>query len=72
MDMRYLLLGRPYQYDRNIIYDKRFNMYSLNIKKKYIMLAPRRDGQLLRVRVKIFIFIIVYREEKEEEEYEES
>ncbi|KAE8672958.1 putative CCCH-type zinc finger family protein [Hibiscus syriacus] len=44
MDACHILLGRPWQYDRNVIHDGRKNTYSLSIKRKKIMLAPRREG----------------------------
>jgi len=44
MDACHILLGRPWQYDRNVVHDGRKNTYSLSIKGKKIMLAPRRDG----------------------------
>ncbi|XP_068655731.1 uncharacterized protein [Aristolochia californica] len=34
----------PWQYDRNVIHDGQKNTYSLNIKGKKIVLAPRREG----------------------------
>ncbi|KAJ0975418.1 hypothetical protein J5N97_017383 [Dioscorea zingiberensis] len=43
MDACHLLLGRPWQYDRSVIHDGRKNTYSLNIKGKRIVLAPRRE-----------------------------
>ncbi|XP_042979994.1 uncharacterized protein LOC122310185 [Carya illinoinensis] len=44
MDACHVLLGRPWQYDRSVIHDGQKNMYSLNIKGKKIVLAPRREG----------------------------
>jgi len=44
MDACHILLGRPWQYDRSVVHDGRKNTYSLNIKGKKIVLAPRRDG----------------------------
>ncbi|XP_042954672.1 uncharacterized protein LOC122291092 [Carya illinoinensis] len=44
MDACHVLLGRPWQYDHNVIHDGRKNMYSLNIKGKKIVLAPRQEG----------------------------
>ncbi|XP_062177060.1 uncharacterized protein LOC133881996 [Alnus glutinosa] len=44
MDACHILLGRPWQYDRSVVHDGRKNTYSLSIKGKKIVLAPRRDG----------------------------
>jgi len=44
IDACHILLGRPWQYDRNVVHDGRKNTYSLSIKGKKIVLAPRRDG----------------------------
>ncbi|XP_042950163.1 uncharacterized protein LOC122282277 [Carya illinoinensis] len=44
MDACHVLLGRPWQYDRSVIHDGRKNTYSLNIKRKKIVLAPQREG----------------------------
>ncbi|KAE8663201.1 putative Quercetin 3-O-methyltransferase 1 [Hibiscus syriacus] len=44
MDACHILLGRPWQYDRSVIHDGRKNTYSLSIKGKKIVLAPRREG----------------------------
>ncbi|KAJ0981298.1 hypothetical protein J5N97_009553 [Dioscorea zingiberensis] len=43
MDACHLLLGRPWQYDRSVVHDGRKNTYSLSIKGKKIVLAPRRE-----------------------------
>jgi hypothetical protein len=44
MDACLILLGRPWQYDCSVVHDCRKNTYSLSIKGKKIVLAPRRDG----------------------------
>jgi hypothetical protein len=44
MDACHILLGRPWQYDRSVLYDGRKNTYSFSIKGKKIVLAPRWDG----------------------------
>jgi hypothetical protein len=44
MDACHILLGRPWQYDRNVVHDGKKNTYSLSIKGKKIVLAPRRVG----------------------------
>jgi len=41
MDACHILLGRPWQYDRNVVHDGRKNTYSLSINGKKIVLAPR-------------------------------
>ncbi|KAJ0972256.1 hypothetical protein J5N97_020215 [Dioscorea zingiberensis] len=43
MDACHLLLGRLWQYDRSVVHDGRKNTYSLSIKGKKIVLAPRRE-----------------------------
>ncbi|KAE8695418.1 putative CCCH-type zinc finger family protein [Hibiscus syriacus] len=44
MDACHILLGRPWQYDHSVIHDGRKNTYSLSMKGKKIVLAPRREG----------------------------
>jgi hypothetical protein len=44
MDACHILLGRPWLYDRSVVHDGRKNTYSLSIKGKKIVLAPRREG----------------------------
>jgi hypothetical protein len=43
MDACHLLLGRPWQYDRSVVHDGRRNTYTLSIKGKKVVLAPRRE-----------------------------
>jgi hypothetical protein len=43
MDACHILLGRPWQYDRSVVHDGRKNTYSLSIKGKTVVLAPRRE-----------------------------
>jgi hypothetical protein len=44
MDACYLLLGRPWQYDRGVVHDGRQKTYTLSIKGKKVVLAPWREG----------------------------
>jgi hypothetical protein len=44
MDACHLLLGRPWQYDQGVVHDGQRNTYSLSIKGKKVVLAPRREG----------------------------
>ena len=44
MDACHVLLGRPLEYDRNVIHDGRKNTYTLNIKGQKVVLAPRKEG----------------------------
>lgn len=45
MDACYLLLGRPWQYDRGVVHDGCRNTYTLSIeRKKKVVLAPQREG----------------------------
>ncbi|GLT54897.1 hypothetical protein SLA2020_280560 [Shorea laevis] len=46
MDACHLLLGRPWQYDRSVVHDGRRNTYTLSIKGKKVVLAPRREGAI--------------------------
>ncbi|XP_022897834.1 uncharacterized protein LOC111411547 [Olea europaea var. sylvestris] len=46
MDACHVLLGRPWQYDRSVIHDGQKNTYSLSIKRKRIVLVPRREGNI--------------------------
>eukprot|EP00253_Pinus_taeda_P024012 PITA_24012 len=46
-DACHILLGRPWQYDRSVVHDGWKNNYSLSIKGKKIVLAPRREGTTL-------------------------
>jgi hypothetical protein len=43
MDVCHLLLGRPWQYDRSVIYDGQRNTYTLSIRGKKVVLAPQRE-----------------------------
>jgi hypothetical protein len=43
MDACHLLLGKPWQYDRSVIYDGRHNTYTLSIKGKKVVLTPQRE-----------------------------
>lgn len=47
MDACHILLGRPRQYDHSVMHDGWNNTYSLSIKGKKIVLAPRREGTTL-------------------------
>ena len=40
MDACNLLLGRPWQYDREVVHDGRKNTYTFKFNKKTITLAP--------------------------------
>ncbi|XP_022860683.1 uncharacterized protein LOC111381172 [Olea europaea var. sylvestris] len=46
MDACYVLLGRPWQYDRNVIHDGWKNTYSLSIKGNKIILAHRKEEDI--------------------------
>jgi hypothetical protein len=43
MDVFHLLLGRPWQYDRNVIHDGRMNTYTLEKNERTHMLLPIKD-----------------------------
>jgi hypothetical protein len=46
MDVCHLLLGRPWQYDRNVIHDGRMNTYTLKKNGRTHMLCPIEDKEV--------------------------
>jgi hypothetical protein len=46
MDVCHLLLGRPLQYDRNVIHDGRMNTYTLEKNGRTHMLLPIKDKEV--------------------------
>ena len=46
MDVFHLLLGRPWQYDRNVIHDGRMNTYTLEKNGRTHMLLPIKDKKV--------------------------
>jgi hypothetical protein len=51
MDVCYLLLGIPWQYDRNVIHDGRKNIYTLeNNERNYMLLLIKDKERKLEVR----------------------
>jgi hypothetical protein len=46
MDVCHLLLGRPWQYDRNVIHDGRMNTYTLERNGRTHMLCPIEDKEV--------------------------
>jgi hypothetical protein len=46
MDVCHLLLGRPWQYDRNIIHDGKMNTYTLEKNGRTHMLLPIKDKEV--------------------------
>jgi hypothetical protein len=46
MDVCHLLLGRPWQYDRNVIHDGRMNTYTLEKNGRTHMLCPIEDKEV--------------------------
>jgi hypothetical protein len=46
MDVSHLFLGRPWQYDRNIVHDGRKNMYTLEKNGRTHMLLPIKDKEV--------------------------
>jgi hypothetical protein len=46
MDVCHLLLGRPWQYDRNVIHDGRINTYTLEKNERTHMLLPIKDKEM--------------------------
>jgi hypothetical protein len=46
MDVCHLLLGRPWQYDRNVIHDGRRNTYTLEKNGRMHMLLPIKDKKV--------------------------
>jgi hypothetical protein len=46
MDVCHLSLGRPWQYDRNVIHDRRMNTYTLEKNGRTHMLLPIKDKEV--------------------------
>jgi hypothetical protein len=46
MDVCHLLLGRPWQYDRNVIHDGRKNTYTLEKNGRTHMFLPIKDKEV--------------------------
>jgi hypothetical protein len=46
MDICHLLLGRPWQYDRNVVHDGRKNTYTLEKNGRTHMLLPIKDKEV--------------------------
>jgi hypothetical protein len=46
MDVSHVLLGRPWQYDRNVIHDGRKNTYTLEKNGKAHMLLPIEEKKV--------------------------
>jgi hypothetical protein len=46
MDVCHLLLGRPWQYDRNVIHDGRMKTYTLEKNGRTHMLLPIKDKEI--------------------------
>ena len=46
MDVFHLLLGRPWQYDKNVIHDGRMNTYTLENNGRTHMLLPIKDKEV--------------------------
>jgi hypothetical protein len=46
MDVYHLLLGRPWQYDRNVIHDGRMNTYTLEKNGRTHMLCPIEEKEV--------------------------
>jgi hypothetical protein len=46
MDVCHLLLGRPWQYDRNVVHDGRKNTYTLEKNGRTHMLLPNKDKEV--------------------------
>jgi hypothetical protein len=43
MDFCHVLLGRPWQYDRNVVHDGRMNTYTLEKDGRTHILLPKKD-----------------------------
>jgi len=42
IDTCHMLLNIPWQYDKSVLHDGQCNMYTFNIKRKYIILASTK------------------------------
>jgi hypothetical protein len=46
MDVCHILLGRPRQYDRNVVHDGRMNTYTLEKEGRFHKLLPIKDKKM--------------------------
>jgi hypothetical protein len=46
MDVCHVLLGRPWQYDRNVVHDGRMNTYTLEKDGRTHRLLPKKDEEV--------------------------
>jgi hypothetical protein len=46
MDVCHILLGRPWQYDRNVVHDGRMNTYTLEKDGRFHKLLPIKDKEM--------------------------
>lgn len=66
MDACHLSLGKPWQYNRNVVHDKQHNMYTLSIKGKHIALAHRREMVAIKSKGKNILFLSQFMEYKKD------
>jgi hypothetical protein len=74
MDVFHLLLGRPWQYDRNVIHDGRMKTYTLEKNGRTPMLLPIKDKEVkLEVRNAVLLMsgkeLLTEVKKKEEQEF---
>jgi hypothetical protein len=74
MDVCHLLLGRPWQYDKNVIHDGRMNTYTLEKNGRTHMLLPIKDKEV-KMEVRNTVLLISEKElltevkKKEEQQF---
>jgi hypothetical protein len=71
MDVYHILLGRPWQYDRNVVHDGRRNTYTLEKNGRAHMLLPIKDKEA-RPKVRNTVLLISGKEILEEVKKEED
>lgn len=49
IDMCHILLDKLWKYDKGVVHDRLYNMYTLNIKRKCVVLAPMRKGVIIEI-----------------------
>lgn len=47
MDVCYILLGKSWQYEINVVHNGKHNIYTLSIKRKCIVLVIRREEETI-------------------------
>ncbi|KAK8503584.1 hypothetical protein V6N12_036757 [Hibiscus sabdariffa] len=70
MDACHLLLGRPWQYDKRVLYDCFTNRYSFTHEGKKVILAPLTPSEVHQDQVRLKVSIEAWRTSKKKNEHE--